>query len=187
MRRLGALFGLVALAGCASAPEPVSDREYDPGERPWQEIETRLPAPPQPGDLIEVRVSPAINLRYFVDAKSISVGEDKVVRYTVVIRSPQGAQNVLFEGLLCGQVLRKLYATGLRDGSWAPARDPEWTRITSDRQSMYQQVLYQDFFCPGRKTAVKDAADAVAALRRGFHPDSLDAYQSGSGGGGSGN
>lgn len=184
MKRLGALLAAVALAGCAAGPEPVSDREYDPGERPWQEIEATLPVYPDPGDLIEFRVSPAVNLRYFVDAKSISVGEDRVVRYTVVIRSPQGAENVMFEGLLCGRVLRKLYATGNRDGSWTPARTPEWERITSNRQSMYQQILYQDFFCPGRKTPVKDQADAVAALKRGYHPDSLEAYQRSSGGSG---
>ena len=183
MKRAGALLAALVLAGCASsAPEPVTDREYDPGERPWQEIEAKLPPYPQPENLIEFRVSPAINLRHFVDADSISVGEDRVVRYTVVIRSPQGAQNVFFEGLLCGKVARKLYATGNRDGTWSPARDPEWERITANRQSMYQKILYEDFFCPGRKTTVKDQAEAVAALKRGYHPDSLDAYQRSSGG-----
>jgi hypothetical protein len=185
MRRFAALLAIALLAGCASSePDPISYREYDPGERPWQDREVILPAYPSPSNLIEFRVAPTATLKYFVDADSISVGEDRVVRYTLVIRSPQGAENISYEGILCGRVLHKLYATGNRDGTWTKARDTRWERITRDRQSIQHMVLYDDFFCPGRKTSVKDAAEAVAALKRGYHPDSLEAYQRSSGGSG---
>lgn len=169
------LFVLLAVLPLA-APAQSSrfDQEYDEENRPWVEIQAQLPAYPKPENLIQFQVSPADPNRYFVDAESISVGSDGVVRYTMVIRASGGAENVIFEGIRCGYRERKLYAFGHRDGTWSRARSSAWKWISDSRQDMRQRVLYYDFFCPD-KSIVKTGEEAIAALRTGIHPAAKDA------------
>lgn len=154
-------------AACTHLGNPSPELEK---EKPaWVEVKSELPPYPKPENLIAFQVSPADPNRYFVDAASISVGRDGVVRYTVVIKSPAGAQNVLFEGIRCDTRSRKLYAFGHRDGTWSKPRDSEWKPIEALRQSQYQRMLYSDFFCPGG-IIVKSPAEAISALKAGIHP-----------------
>ncbi|MDP2252692.1 MAG: CNP1-like family protein, partial [Thiobacillus sp.] len=62
------------------------DFEFE-NEKPWVELSAQLPPPPKPENLVGFDVSPATQNRYFVDTASISVGEDKVVRYSVIIEA----------------------------------------------------------------------------------------------------
>lgn len=86
--------------------------EYDLDEdkKPWQEAQTQPPAYPRPEHLVPFEVSAASRSRYY----KIPVGEDGVVRYTVVVRTPGGAENVRFEGTRCDNGQHKLYAFGAR-------------------------------------------------------------------------
>ena len=83
------------------------DFEFE-NEKPWVELAAQLPPTPKAENLIEFNVSSATRNRHFVDTASISVGEDKVVRYTVVIEAAGGAKNVLFEGMRCETGERRL-------------------------------------------------------------------------------
>jgi hypothetical protein len=76
------------------------DVEFE-ADKPWVELAAQLPPYPQTENLLEFNVSSATRNRHYVDAASISVGSDKVVRYTVVIESAGGARNVSFEGMRC--------------------------------------------------------------------------------------
>jgi len=136
-------------------------------EKPWIEIAAQLPAYPKTENLLPFSVSSATRNRFFVDAASISVGEDKVVRYTVVIEAAGGAQNVSFEGLRCESGERRLYAYGHPDGTWsrARARNAGWESIKFRSLLSYQKALFEDHFCPDG-IRVKDGAEAVRNLKR---------------------
>lgn len=91
-----------------------------------------------------------------------------MVRYTLVARSPQGAQNVSFEGIRCESREVRGYATGRADGTWS-RRDTPWRRIESRSVQRWHNALAAEYFCAGR-TPIQDAAEGVDALRRGGHP-----------------
>ena len=80
---------------------------------PWQEQkEVDLPAFPNQADLAEFYVSSAATNKFFIDASTLAVGADGVVRYVLVVKASGGATNVSFEGINCKDRSWKLYATG---------------------------------------------------------------------------
>ncbi len=162
LRRAAALLAAAALAaGCAS---PVSEKELQ------QAIDERPTPPPYPRFDQLVPADLGGGFDYFIDPSSISIAARSVVRYTVVARSPGGATNVSFEGLLCESRQRRLYALGREDGTWSAARDSEWADARNSTGSYYA-TLADYYFCPDKKP-VADPAEAVRALRLGGHPAS---------------
>jgi hypothetical protein len=140
------------------------DFEFE-NDKPWVELATQLPAYPQTENLIPFNVSSATHNRHFVDAASISVGDDRVVRYTVVIQTVGGASNVSFEGIRCDTGERRIYAYGHPDNTWSRARNAAWEEIKLRSLLSYQKALYEDHFCPNG-LRVKDKAEAIASLQR---------------------
>ena len=140
------------------------DFEFE-NEKPWVELATQLPPVPKAENLVEFNVSSATRNRYFIDTASISVGEDKVVRYTVVIEATGGAKNVLFEGLRCETAERRMYAYGHPDGTWSRARNAGWEGIKLRSLLSYHKALFEDYFCPDGIN-VRDAKEAVRTLRQ---------------------
>jgi hypothetical protein len=96
------------------------------------------------------------------------VGQDRVVRYTLVARSPQGAESVSFEGMRCDTREVRGYATGRADGSWS-RRDTPWRKIEARSVQRWHNALASEYFCPGR-SPIHSAAEGADALRRGGHP-----------------
>jgi len=140
------------------------DFEFE-NEKPWVELSAQLPPYPKAENLVEFNVSSATRNRHFVDTASISVGEDKVVRYAVVIEAAGGAKNVSFEGMRCATGERRLYAYGQPDGTWSKARNAQWAGIKLRSLLSYHKALYEDHFCPGGIN-VPDTQEAVRNLRR---------------------
>lgn len=134
-------------------------------DKPWVEVAAQLPAYPKAENLLPFNVSSATRHQHFVDAASISVGADKVVRYTVVIEATGGAKNVSFEGLRCESGERRLYAYGHPDGTWSKARNAGWEAIKFRSLLSYQKALYEAYFCPDG-IQVKDSQEAVRNLRQ---------------------
>lgn len=145
------------------------DFEFDQ-EKPWVEIEAQLPPYPKDENLLPFYVSAATDNRFFVDGASISVGEDGVVRYTLIVRSTEGAVNVSFEGMRCASHEMRLYAFGRKEGNWSRARSAKWVPIRYQDRNRQHHVLYDDFFCPN-EIVVKDPQEAVDLLKRGFRPN----------------
>jgi hypothetical protein len=141
------------------------DFEFE-NEKSWVELSAQLPPPPKAENLVEFNVSSATRNRHFVDTASISIGEDKVVRYTVVIEATGGARNVSFEGMRCATGERRLYAYGQPDGTWSKARNARWEGIKLRSLLSYHKALYEDHFCPDGIN-VRNAREAVRNLRQG--------------------
>ena len=104
---VGAL--VTGMSGLAAA-NPNFDDEYD--AKPWSEIEVVLPPYPQEADLLSFRVGAVRDTQFLVDTKSMAVGSDDVVRYTLVVIGSGGARNVSYEGLRCATGERRFYAFG---------------------------------------------------------------------------
>ena len=133
-------------------------------DKSWVEQESKLPAYPKPADLVAFYVSGATSNRFFVDAATLSVDADGVVRYALVIRSASGAENVSFEGLRCKTAERKVYAFGRKDGTWSAARAPEWSPIRYKDVNNHYGMLYAEYFCAADQT-VKNRETAIRLLK----------------------
>ena len=140
------------------------EHEFDQ-DKPWVEVAAQLPPYPKAENLIPFNVSSATRNAFFVDAASISVGTDNVVRYTVVIEAAGGAKNVSFEGMRCESGERRLYAYGHPDGTWSKARNAGWEDIKFRSLLSYQKALFEDHFCRDG-LRVRDSKEAVQNLRR---------------------
>jgi hypothetical protein len=167
---LACVAGSALISGCSHIPaNPKDDTtfQYLLDRQPeWTEnkVET-LPSLPSEQDLISFEVSKNTPLHFAVDGKSLSVGSDGVVRYTVVITSPSGAHNVNYEGIRCDSYEWKLYA-GLNadhDG-WDRTVANDWTRIENGNLNAYRAALYQDYFCSS-KTPTGKAKTIVNNMR----------------------
>ena len=150
---------------------PASRYEVDTGgatfepEKQWREGEVKIPAYPDERSLQEFSISGRTDNRFFVDPQSLSVDPDGVVRFSLVVRSNTGAENVAYEGIRCETREWKPYAFGRADRSWSAARDPQWQRVVWRSTNAYRYVLYRDYFCPDGYP-LRDTDAAVAALRR---------------------
>ncbi|HTQ76906.1 MAG TPA: CNP1-like family protein [Burkholderiales bacterium] len=144
-----------------------SDWELRQEERDWRADKAPLPPLPKAGDLVEVNLGSATSFRFFVDASSISVGRDGVVRYVFVARSPSGYDNVSFEGIRCRSENYRIFA--LLDGKhWTPTND-DWKPTAENGVRRWQGILERDYFCP-RHMIIGSAEEGRDALRRGGNP-----------------
>ncbi|HEY5291136.1 MAG TPA: CNP1-like family protein [Burkholderiales bacterium] len=163
MRAWLALGLILPLAACtqAGSGKPNAGDDVRGGE-----AQAPLPEYPKPENYLPLQVSATTPFAFFVDAKSVSVGKDGVLRYSLIAKSPDGALNISFEGIRCSDGQFRVYAFGRSDNTWSESRMSRWQPIPADSRNAQRAVLYRDFFCPaGGITAT--AEEAVRALRRG--------------------
>lgn len=160
--------GALVASFCLSIPAGLAYAGIfvDDNPEPWQEGDVVFPGPPNPVSLVNFYVSASTPNTFWVDGASLTVADDGVVRYVLVVRSPSGAESTTFEGIRCGSAERRIYATGRSDGTWARARDSAWTRISFNSYNRAQAALAQDYFCDG-VAPVADAAEARRRLKQG--------------------
>ena len=137
---------VLTLASLALAQVNFED-DYEDENKPWQEIALQIPAPPQADNLQSFYVSPTATQKFLIDIKSISVGTDEVVRYTLVSLSSQGAKNISYEGIRCATFEKKIYAIGHPDGTWSRSRRNKWEPIIRGNANRQHAALARDYFC----------------------------------------
>lgn len=151
-RLRSAAFSLSALLACTAA----CAQQDEPGkDATAAESEVTLPAPPQKNHLLPFYVSPTATMDFAIDAKSLSVSPEGIVRYTLVITSKAGASNVSYEGIRCSSAEKKLYATGKSDGGWSISRRDVWSPIWDVGANRQHAALVKDYFCEGGSVAGK--------------------------------
>jgi hypothetical protein len=130
----------------------------------WKEEAHGLPAYPGTDHLLEVPASlPGYDFRVFIDPESLSVGGDRVVRYTLVIVSSSGVRNISYEGLHCGKHEYRRYAYG-SDGTWFTIEASPWQKVSDTGMDHYRHVLYWDYLCNPVRTNL-DAASMLRSIR----------------------
>ena len=187
MKKILLLLCFLTLAACGTQKALKGfDSDFD-SSKPWAELQTQLPAYPKAENLLPFDAGPASDNLHYIDAPSIAVGGDGVVRYTLVIKSPTGAMNVTYEGMRCAtdgkresarldllilkfQVTEKrLYAIGRDDETWVRARVSKWEELEDVSQHYAQRALARYFFCPAN-SIVRNEKEAIQALKSGSHP-----------------
>ena len=152
--RGAAILTAAALAAFFLTPPAFSqsqfEEDFDDANKSWQEIAVQLPAVPSAADLIPFYVSATATQEFALDGKSLSIGPDGVIRYTLVATSPAGAKNTSYEGIRCQTFEKKSYAFAHADGSWARSRRDQWEPIMRNAANRQQAVLAQDFFCENK-------------------------------------
>lgn len=136
---------LVCLSACMGGRTALFE---SPGKPEWKEDKLVLPAFPVEADLLPFQVGPSSNAAFFVDGRSLSLGSDGIVRYTLVVRTAGGAENVSYEGIRCETAERKLYAVGRERTEWIASRNAAWQRISDNSFNRQHAVLAKEFFCP---------------------------------------
>lgn len=141
-------------AGLLLAPDPN-----------WQELEeVPLPALVNEASLRPIVVDGASRNRFYVDEDSVSVGEDGVVRYVLVVRAAGGAENVSFEGLRCATGQWRLYAMPDAEGAWQAVKGGHWKNVGNRAFNRPRAALAYDYFCDG-PAAPRDRKHALKLLR----------------------
>lgn len=142
------------------------DTEFDENKKDWKEIEAKIPAYPKEGNLIPFEAGAASPHRFFIDAQSLSIGDDGVVRYILVIKTAGGATNVSFEGMRCDTREQKYYALGQPNGTWARARNPQWRHIEYREVNRHHGVLFGDYLCAGGTAGKAPVANVKLMIQR---------------------
>ena len=124
-----------------------------------------LPAPAQKNNLLSFYVSPTTTLEFAIDAKSVSVTEEGIVRFVLIVTSQSGASNISYEGIRCSTGEKKLYAVGQTNGSWTAARRDVWETIIDRGINRQHAALAKDYFCETGMVAGK-AEVIVDRLRK---------------------
>jgi hypothetical protein len=128
---------------------PSVDDHFVPGEA-WKEGAVKTPAYPEQDNLLYFPVDAGDSrFKFAVDGKSLSVGEDRVVRFSVVIESTTGVQNTMFEGIRCATGEYKIYAYGTSDKKFVDAKRSKWKPIEFgvSGSMAYRRQLHTYFFC----------------------------------------
>jgi hypothetical protein len=144
----------------------------------WKEGARRLPPFPADEDLVPIPLDGRKgSLSYFIDGKHLSIGDDDVVRYTLVVRSQTGAKNVSFEGIRCDSLQYRPYAYGYR-GEFKPAEPSEWQRIGNGEADRAQRELQRFYLCEpshyrprGREEILRSLRGQANLYDTGFIPD----------------
>jgi len=158
--------GLLLCSATLSFAQQMSgfDEEFDDEEKPWQEIALHLPPNPLPENLVEFYVGPTTPSKSYVDLKSLTIGSDNVVRYTMVTKTNGGATNIVYAGIRCETYEVKWYAFGHADGKWSRSRQDKWTRIKDAGANRQDAALYKSYFCQNGMLA-GDVKKTIARLR----------------------
>jgi hypothetical protein len=159
---------VLALAGCGTPGAFQSEWERDQLKTQVAEEQVEPPAYSRGAPLLEFGVLDAGGFHFFVDGATLSVGKDGIVRYVLVARSPDGVENVSFEGMRCAVAEHRIYAFGRPDGSWSASR-AGWRSLEAPSVQRRHTTLYREYFCP-QNEAIRSAGEGVRALEQGGHP-----------------
>ncbi len=177
---LCALFklGLRAAADVPGRGDQSPIRESPEKEKEKEEAAKELQVPPprypRDRDLAEIKLRNPTPNKFYIDASTLSVAKDQIVRFVMVIRTPGNETNVRYSGLRCNNREWKDYAFGTSDKGWQEDGNAKWRRIIEVTYNNYQDTLFTDYFCASGVISSGPVGDArkLAYLLR--HPQTPD-------------
>jgi hypothetical protein len=129
----------------------------------WQEQSSEFPPLAKDEALLPFIVGGSKpRFHYAIDRISLNVGDDGVIRYSLVIESKSGVKNSSYEGIRCFSKEYKVYAYGAKN-EFKAVRKPAWRRILP--RNRYHMALFQDYLCNHTSAAFKPLSVEVAIDR----------------------
>ncbi len=146
--------------------DSVSPQVQDRDE--WLEEPSDVPPYPLEANLLEFHVDQSgPKFRFFIDSLSIDTGEnDGVIRYTLVIRSHGGSENVMFEAMHCSAQQYKTFAFGTRQKKFRPVRKPRWRAIPpATGNNAYRHELWKFYLCEGEVRLTRNRQQIIDGFK----------------------
>jgi len=145
---LGGGLGIAAAKGGYSFVHPFDEDNPNAEEYVWGEVDTVIPPYPKPENLIEFYVDqPQNRFNYYIDRTSLTIGDNDVAKYILVVRSKRGGETVSYEGVRCQTREYKSYAFGNGRGAFKKVRKPTWRSVDRRSNNLYRLTLTLDFLC----------------------------------------
>lgn len=157
---------LLALACTAATAQ--SSRFFGLGD-PVPPVDPEIPASPPPlteSALIDVDPEPAAGRRIAIDASSLAIDRERLVRYTLVVVGSGGARNLSYEAVRCDTQERRILALGRPDGGWSMVPDAAWRRIDRHDTAGRHPAAVLDRLCEGGAAAATTPQRLAARLRQ---------------------
>lgn len=101
-----------------------------------------------------------------LDPGSISIGGDGITRYTLLIRSSKGVDNISYEGIRCTTQEWKMYATGRSNGTWSRVPAPVWRPVSQTGLNAVRYTLAEEFACEAGGVTPQNAQIVVARIKK---------------------
>jgi len=172
------LRGVVSLVLLCCAPTVYAELDAEDAggvqqnyiEKPdvWEELDAALPGYPEKKNLVDLGIATdAMQYTVYLDKPSLLMGEDGVVRYTVVLVSTSDVWNVSHEGLRCGEKQYRRYAYGV-NGKWQPLNNSPWRDVRGSGANRYRQILYASYFCNPMRP-YKSAEEMIGRFSENWH------------------
>ena len=143
---LSSTFSVPAAQWSFRAPHdavPQNAEEYK-----WAEERVELPAYPNKEKMVRLDFDRSDRrFEFFIDPETLTVGEDGVIRYVLLLRSPSGSENLMFEGMRCTERDYKTFAFGTAEGKFRQLRSPAWKEITQTSNNWFRHDLWKKYFC----------------------------------------
>jgi hypothetical protein len=132
----------------------------------WREAEVRLPATVNLERVVTFELSRSTSLVFGIEADSLRIDPDGVVRYAFVARSSSGAVNVLFEGIRCQTAEVKLYAHWDQGSGWTSVPASTWQALSFRGATRRAMQMARGGVC-AQATPNTSPARILEALRSG--------------------
>jgi hypothetical protein len=134
---------------------PAEIAEPEAAEKPWQETVVVLPPFPRAEDLLPIRAETGgTGYKYYIDVNSVTLTPNEVLRYTIVIQTPEGASNIVYEGIRCATSEIRTLAYGTRDGRFRRMEEAPWTYVHTQGPMGYRTTLVERYVCDENGWAV---------------------------------
>ena len=141
------------------------ERDSGPSLLPENEFAT-LPETSAPATWTKFKAQRFIQHETALDPSSISVGGDGITRYTLLVRTARGIDNVSYEGIRCSTQEWKMYATGRPDGGWSRTPAPRWQRIEQSGLNAIRYTLWDEYVCDRDGVTPKNGSVVIAKIKK---------------------
>ena len=139
-----------------------------PDEPQWKEATVALPPLPRAENLRPIDAFEAsTEYEYLLDRASIARSSDGVMRYSMVVRSASGKENIFHEGIRCLTTEARTFAYASSDGVFRHSASTAWKPVADSGVRGYQSYLAHVMMCD-RHGYEWTAGEALAALDAQF-------------------